>query len=58
MRADTVASPASCWGRYPPTSASADVVADIDAWPDSERVVRLAADEALRLGRRLVLVHG
>ena len=44
--------------RPPATSASADVVAGIDAWPDSERVVRLAADEALRLGRRLVLVHG
>ena len=44
--------------RAPSTAAAVDVVAGVDSWPDSERTLRLAADEAGRLGGKLVLVHG
>ncbi|HEY6748805.1 MAG TPA: universal stress protein [Mycobacteriales bacterium] len=44
--------------RPPSTSVAVDVVAGVDGWPGSERTVRLAAEEAERLGGKLVLVHG
>jgi nucleotide-binding universal stress UspA family protein len=41
----------------PSTSNAVDVVAGVDDWPESDRTVRLAADEAQRFGGKLVLLH-
>ena len=42
----------------PPSAVGAtDVVVGVDGWPDAELPVRLAAEEAGRLGGKLILVH-
>lgn len=42
----------------PPSAVGAtDAVVGVDGWPDAELPVRLAAEEAGRLGGKLILVH-
>ena len=41
----------------PSVVGAVDVVAGVDSWPESDRTVRLAAEEARRLGGKLVLLH-
>jgi nucleotide-binding universal stress UspA family protein len=43
--------------RPPSTVGAVDVVAGVDGWPDSDRTVRLAAEQARRLGGKLILLH-
>jgi nucleotide-binding universal stress UspA family protein len=43
--------------RPPSAAAAADVVVGVDSWPEADRAVRLAAEEAGRLGGKLILLH-